>query len=151
MRKHEEAVRLYGNGSTQRDIAKRFGVSQSTIGLWLAKAGVVARRNGPSPRSLADRFWEKVEFKPGDCWRWLASGNVLGYGKILSEGGAANGRWLKAHRVSYELENGPIPNGLVIDHACREPSCVNPAHLEAVTQSENCKRGLTGEHGNRWP
>lgn len=47
-----------------------------------------------------------------------------------------------AHRAVYELLVGPIADGLVIDHLCRKPSCVNPSHLEAVTQSENLKRGL---------
>lgn len=49
-----------------------------------------------------------------------------------------------AHRVSHVLYKGPIPNGLVIDHLCRNPSCVNPDHLEAVTQKENVHRGIRG-------
>lgn len=72
------------------------------------------------------------------CWLWLRSRNNKGYGKLC---GFGNGRSVLAHRYSYELHKGPIPAGLVIDHKCRTPACVNPDHLEAVTQSINMQRG----------
>jgi hypothetical protein len=50
----------------------------------------------------------------------------------------------RAHRISYTLANGPIPAGLVLDHLCRDSSCVTPAHLEAVTNKENIQRGESG-------
>jgi uncharacterized UBP type Zn finger protein len=53
-----------------------------------------------------------------------------------------DGKWVYAHRVSYEAANGPIPEGLVIDHLCRVAACINPDHLEAVTQRENMLRGV---------
>lgn len=65
--------------------------------------------------------------------------SALGYGFIWSK---PHGRSLQAHRVSWEIANGPIPEGLVIDHLCRNPSCVNPEHLEPVTVAENTRRGL---------
>lgn len=71
------------------------------------------------------------------CWIWKGSRSVAGYGYVRS--GSRN---TCAHRVVYELLVGPIPEGLVIDHLCRNPSCVNPAHLEPVTQAENILRGL---------
>lgn len=88
--------------------------------------------------SLADRLWAKVD-KTETCWLWRGSRNRLGYGRIC-EGGPSR-RILFAYRVAYELERGPIPPGLSLDHLCRVPACVNPAHLEAVTHRENVMRG----------
>jgi hypothetical protein len=62
-----------------------------------------------------------------------------------------NYKQLKAHRVSYEMYKGPIPDGLQIDHLCRVTICVNPAHLEAVTGKVNCQRGLNGDLRPRKP
>lgn len=72
------------------------------------------------------------------CWLWTRSLNNKGYGKLS---GIGNGRWMLAHRFGYEQLHGPIPVGLVLDHKCRTPSCVNPDHLEAVTQRVNSRRG----------
>lgn len=85
-------------------------------------------------RPIADRFWEKVD-KSGECWLWLGWCSV-GYGYI-----EIAGRSVGAHRWSYEQAHGPIPNGLQIDHLCRNRACVNPAHLEAVTSRINTLRG----------
>lgn len=75
------------------------------------------------------------------CWVWTGAKNALGYGLACKPGFK---RTFRAHRVAYELLRGPIPDGLVIDHKCRNPSCVNPDHLEPVTQGENVKRGRAG-------
>lgn len=91
-------------------------------------------------RPLAERFWPKVNKTPV-CWIWMGGKSGHGYGVIGGEGGRA-GKQLMAHRVAYELLRGPIPEGLVIDHLCRNPPCVNPAHLEVVTYSENYRRGM---------
>lgn len=82
-------------------------------------------------------FWSKVDQgSPAQCWPWLAGRTPEGYGRVL---------WFQkqvyAHRLSYELTRGVIPPGLVIDHLCRNTTCVNPDHLEAVTQRENTLRG----------
>lgn len=86
-----------------------------------------------------ERFWSKVEKTEG-CWVWV--GNTtgrrpgrVGYGSIVM-----GGRSVLAHRWSYEHHVGPIPEGWVIDHLCRETRCVNPDHLEAVTLQENSRR-----------
>lgn len=88
-------------------------------------------------RPVEVRFWAKAD-KSGDCWIWTgAVRHKDGYGMFFKDGQARN-----AHRVAWELTNGPIPEGLVIDHICRNIRCVNPAHLRTVTPkvnaTENC-------------
>lgn len=91
---------------------------------------------------IARRFERHVLPEPNSgCWLWTGYLTEKGYGRF-------NPQWktspLHAHRVSYELNKGPIPPGLVIDHLCRNPCCVNPDHLESVTQGENVRRGNAG-------
>lgn len=87
-----------------------------------------------------ERFWIKVN-KTDTCWLWIAGATKQGYGYFSP----ATGQRALAHRWSYEELVGPIPDGLVIDHLCRVRRCVNPAHLEAVTQQENVARGASAE------
>jgi len=90
----------------------------------------------PDPKA-DKRFWSKVDRQEeDDCWLWGAAENGLGYGIFTRH----KKRWY-AHRLSYTMLVGPIPEGLVIDHLCRNPGCVNPKHLEPVTHRENCLRG----------
>lgn len=83
---------------------------------------------------LEERFWSKVD--KNDCWYWTAARGRDGYGRFY-----LGGHTRQAHRVAYELEVGPIPDGLQLDHLCRVRHCVNPAHLEPVTSRENTLRG----------
>lgn len=85
---------------------------------------------------LLERFLPKYEVTD-ECWLWTAAIDRAGYGRI----GGADGRILYAHRVAYELAVGEIPKGLVIDHLCRVRHCVNPDHLEVVSQRQNILRG----------
>ena len=80
---------------------------------------------------LEDRLRVNTDRSAG-CWRWTASLNAGGYPQMT-----VGGRSAPAHRVAYVLTHGAIPDGMEIDHACRERSCVNPDHLQAVTHRSN--------------
>lgn len=94
----------------------------------------------------AERFWRRVDkagpvpdARPdlGPCWLWVGAHVPDGYGSFSLPGRPQVG----AHRVAWELVNGPIPEGRQIDHLCRRPGCVNPGHMEVVTLAENVLRG----------
>lgn len=88
--------------------------------------------------SLPERFWAKVK-KTEFCWLWLAAKNGDGYGRF-----AWRGKNRHAHRLAYELLRGAIPQGMELDHVCRNRACVNPNHLEPVTHHANVLRGRVG-------
>jgi hypothetical protein len=79
----------------------------------------------------AERFWARVEKAEDGCREWTRGHLPAGYGQL--------GRCY-THRIAYELAHGPIPEGLEIDHLCRNRGCCNPDHLEAVTHHENTLR-----------
>lgn len=91
---------------------------------------------GTGRLSPNERFWAKVEKTP-TCWLWRGALTSGGYGNFVIHRGTN----VAAHRFAYELLVGPIPEGLVLDHLCRLPLCVNPEHLEPVTERENIRRG----------
>jgi hypothetical protein len=88
-------------------------------------------------------FWQRVD-KTDGCWLWMGERDPLGYGRFRWRGRKSTS--VLAHRNAYEMVVGPIPEGLTIDHLCRNPACVNPAHLEPVTNEENVRRGLAGAY-----
>jgi hypothetical protein len=124
---------------------------------WLHGDPLGARR---VDNSLESRFWRKVirGSGPDDCWLWVAAVDSNGYGEIANGGGGMR----RAHRLSYEIAHGPIPRGMVLDHRCHVPACVNPGHLRLATTKTNAenrrgaqqnnKSGVRGVHrvGNRW-
>lgn len=77
----------------------------------------------------------------GACWPWLGSQNDKGYGSACIQG-----RCGRAHRLIYEFLVGPVPQGLELDHLCRNRLCVNPAHMEPVTHRENVRRAKIKTH-----
>lgn len=98
-------------------------------------------------QSLLRRFWEQVNKngpipsnRPelGPCWIWRGKPHAGGYGRIASQH-----HTYPAHRLSYEIAKGPMPDDLVPDHLCCNPICVNPDHLEAVTEAVNILRGTS--------
>ena len=113
--------------------------------------GVYERRPDAWPRafpvSREDLFWAKVDRNGptpkhapelGPCWIWTGSLNDKGYGVFW-----VGSKHMKAHRFSFELLVGQIPNGTEPDHLCHNRACVRPSHLEPVTHRENCVRGLS--------
>ena len=113
------------------------------FGLWFrhsAPSGVIRVVNTEPEISPLARFKSHTEpglteFAGSRCEVYTTSINEGGYGMFY-----VDGRRFRAHRWIYEQEVGPIPDGLVLDHLCRNPACVNTAHLEAVTQAENKRR-----------
>ncbi len=87
-----------------------------------------------------ERFMSHVDKQDGGCWGWFGAKTKKGYGSfVIKKNNIVKG--YRAHRWSYVYFVGYIPNGLTLDHLCKNPSCVNPSHLEAVTLKENLLRG----------
>ena len=91
--------------------------------------------------SMAERFWAKVDQGEG-CWLWTAARDRKGYGVFRRGTGLGP---CGAHRVAWEITNGPIPSGMEIDHTCFTPACVRPDHLALITPTDHRRQG--GQRG----
>lgn len=125
------------------------GYCKSHYRKMLARGKLKGNPSGP----VDERFWSKVDVRDnGECWPWSGYRNKEGYGTFYFDN-----TMRKAHRVSYILKHGSIPDGKLIMHTCDNPSCVNPAHLRPGTNKENAQdraskgRGFDnrGEHSHR--
>lgn len=136
---------MYEAGMTWQAIADQYGVSCTTARKWGLRGGAQSR-----PRSLRTRdqdharFLTKIQPADNGCWIWTGASLARGYGSFK-----ARGRSHLAHRWSYEAVHGPVPEGLVLDHLCCNPPCVNPEHLEAVTQRVNVIRAVISARKER--
>lgn len=113
---------------------------------WIGKNDIASRDNlflkhlekiGNGDRKYMKRFMDKIEENLlSGCWEWQSNRDMQGYGRFCF-----NGEKWRAHRMSYKIFKGELIEGLVIDHLCRNKRCVNPDHLEQVTNKENILRG----------
>lgn len=103
------------------------------------------RRENPKGPPIIDRLMSRITKDECDCWLWTGPKNPGGYAAFTCttrEGPKTR----SVHRLMYQMLVGTIPERMDLDHLCRVRHCVNPAHLEPVTRSENLRRGMTGNH-----
>lgn len=130
-RMNTEAGTRHVTGVDREDVQRR------------AAALIEVRVKSPYGQASEVAFWSRTLRGQG-CWEWQGLKNAKGYGELFVEK-----KHLKAHRVAYELLVGPIPEGLTIDHLCRNTGCVNPEHLEPVTNQENRRRAVAHRRAER--
>lgn len=131
----------------KQSVAQRVCVNHYAV---LRRRGVLQPLRRPTAE---DRFWAKVN-KTATCWNWTGSSVQNGYGKFYL-GGVR--REVLSHRLSIEWANGPIPEGMDVDHKCHNRACVNPDHLRLTTRKQNMENlqgayatSTSGVRGVHW-
>lgn len=134
---------LYGYGLSDRQIAEAIDISRSAVTRWRNRENLERNHEPFHSVPLEERFWEKVDRAgPDECWEWQASQQEYGHGLIRVDGEVD-----RAHRASWMLHNGDIPNGKCVLHSCHNPPCVNPEHLYIGTHADNARdRDKAGRH-----
>lgn len=114
--------------------------------LRLHAKGYTAERDEAYDAKTERRFWKKVN-KTESCWLWTGNVSTNGYGVLQLLYPSGKRRHIRAHRYSWEMANGAIPDGRDIDHICHVILCVNPDHLRATTRKQNLEH-RTGANSN---
>jgi hypothetical protein len=133
----------FASGETWRSIGESYGVRWSSVKTFMLRAAIREARGGGRKHIKTaleqgiDFLNKRISKQENGCWLWTGDISRAGYGRFKD-----NGKQIPAHRAVYEAYVGPIPQGLVIDHLCRVHACVNPQHLEPVTNKENILRGI---------
>lgn len=118
------------------------GFCQMHYARWRRHGDPLVVDESRQPKPLRERLLGRINIDPNTgCWIWRGFRKPDGYARV-----GRNGKLVYVHVASYEEFVGPVPEGLELDHLCRNPSCLNPDHLEPVTHAENIRRGQAGEN-----
>lgn len=120
--------------NTVREVRLAARERRDRFALRAAAARIAAWCGGPPH---ARRFWARVVEQSSGCWEWSGGRTKDGYGAM-----SVGGQFQYTHRLAYELAVGPIPDGMLIMHACDNPPCCNPAHLSVGTISDNTREAI---------
>lgn len=140
-------VALYEQGLTWRAIGAQLNIHPQSARGVVKRAGKLRTKEEPEVGAATTdaherainlhRFFARVVVNdPGECWPWAGPLNAYGYPELLKRVGGVDAK-VGAHREAYSIFNGPIPEGMTVDHMCFNPACCNPGHLRLLTHVEN--------------